>query len=944
MHERELAIREYYSPTTDSFWSWQDDGETIAWSDGRLIVFGEELSHVLKQLAPQGLPRLGSLLLLMAATRKNWAVDGSEVGLLAGILSTIKDAEYGQVDRSEALLLPTPPSVETKGASGADSSHVALLERVMSGLHKVRALDGSLRTSLKAKSALASIVFQGVAPVVEPKDAVPVADAIRPGLQSLLAGENDTVATGFGPFLLLQDLAAVAPGLERITPEAVRVWMETGLQEIPEPAPLDEVVEEEPPETREAARRVIEELLDSPEHAGMAKLAKQLLATITLPRKLTESNEHEMGGYSDITNRGTPDRLLLSELAQDGLTLAVRVAMNEAMYLHRETPPSVPNIRRELLIDVGVQSWGLPRVFATSVALALAASTPAGATFAASRGSGPLLEPVDLCTKEGLLAHLVSLEADPHLAEALPSFASQIEQAEEAVEAMVVMTAEAYAEPAVIDELRRLKADRLYIATVDRQGTFRLSERRDRGEKILRQAQLQLDQLVTNPSSLRVSRSLDSLPAIFRCKPFPLRLPCAVDGNNSWSVRNWGALSVTGDGRLLQWTNRSRGPRQLTDRLPKGKLWWSSPDISLSGRTHFIYGTSQKPIYYELDIPHGDLQGIALQCSDSSGFTMHNGVLFSIRSHYITGLNVATGEPTHHLMLPSDIRWIGGLFFVNTRTNAWLALSFNGTSLSVEPLPAFGVVNDPVVFVWEALGFDEPLAITRRGNLVASEGDRSKLPKISLPFEIDHVKNVSSDGTRLILVGSSRNREKRYLKLNLRPECTQVYGQLLDDRITRVASPASLRRRFRSVGVTQDRLLALRSSKSIVVIDKKNGQPVLHQISASTRLFEEQEFVDISDVDHLRYSLRIARLGVRFSVVLDSRGLLHLMPDSQQEQEVTIVLAEGELTGWRDDAVVFGRDYYLPEGVEGHEPRLASVRQVFKESIELLLRGLDGID
>ena len=40
---------------------------------------------------------------------------------------------------------------------------------------------------------------------------------------------------------------------------------------------------------------------------------------------------------SDISNRGPLDRLLLSESAHDDLTLAVRIALNEALYLRRES-------------------------------------------------------------------------------------------------------------------------------------------------------------------------------------------------------------------------------------------------------------------------------------------------------------------------------------------------------------------------------------------------------------------------------------------------------------------------------------------------------------------------------------------------------------------------------------------------------------------------------
>ncbi len=63
---------------------------------------------------------------------------------------------------------------------------------------------------------------------------------------------------------------------------------------------------------------------------------------VHLPRPLLQPDDIPVGGVSDISNRGTIDRLLLSELAQDDEMLTTRVAMNEVMYLRRETPPQNP--------------------------------------------------------------------------------------------------------------------------------------------------------------------------------------------------------------------------------------------------------------------------------------------------------------------------------------------------------------------------------------------------------------------------------------------------------------------------------------------------------------------------------------------------------------------------------------------------------------------------
>ena len=145
-----------------------------------------------------------------------------------------------------------------------------------------------------------------------------------------------------------------------------------------------------------------------------------------------------MGGISDISNRGPLDRLLLSELAHDDLTLAVRIATNEALYLRREAPPSSPPKRRAVLIDAGIRLWGVPRVFAAAVALSLVAATDRNIRVEAYRACGRSVEPVTLTRREGLLAHLEALEPDAHPGDALPAFLAAVSKDGDLTDAVIV--------------------------------------------------------------------------------------------------------------------------------------------------------------------------------------------------------------------------------------------------------------------------------------------------------------------------------------------------------------------------------------------------------------------------------------------------------------------------------------------------------------------------
>src|SRR5262249_9146804 len=156
-------------------------------------------------------------------------------------------------------------------------------------------------------------------------------------------------------------------------------------------------------------RRLIEDLSRDREYGAVARAARELMAAVRLPRRLAQREELAVGGVSDITNRGPLDRLLLSEFAPDDLTLAVPGAPNNALYLRRDPPMREPPGTLAVLLDSGLRVWGIPRVLASAVALALAACDKQHAQALFWRARGKQLLPVDLLSKKGLTEHLGAL-------------------------------------------------------------------------------------------------------------------------------------------------------------------------------------------------------------------------------------------------------------------------------------------------------------------------------------------------------------------------------------------------------------------------------------------------------------------------------------------------------------------------------------------------------
>jgi hypothetical protein len=264
----------------------------------------------------------------------------------------------------------------------------------------------------------------------------------------------------------------------------------------------------------------------------VARAARELLAAVRLPRRLGMRDELALGGVADITNRGPLDRLLLSELAHDDLTLSVRVALNEALYLRREPPMREPPGALALLLDSGVRLWGTPRVLATAVALALIARDKQHSEIMAWRSCGRQLHPLDLLSRQGLTQHLAALEPNAHAGESLSAFASAA--SENAQNQSVLIThRDALADP----EFRRALADHPaslgFIATVDGAGKFELHAMPLAHRAPLCEADLDLAEVFGERIAIPVIKTeVDlNLPAIFGVSPFPFLMPLSGSVN-----------------------------------------------------------------------------------------------------------------------------------------------------------------------------------------------------------------------------------------------------------------------------------------------------------------------------------------------------------------------------------------------------------------------------
>ena len=478
------------------------------------------------------------------------------------------------------------------------------------------------------------------------------------------------------------------------------------------------------------------------------------------------------GGVSDISNRGPLDRLLISELAHDETTLAMRVALNEALYYRRETPPSPPPRTRKLLLDAGVRMWGVPRVFATAVGLALAASSEEALHTAAFRASDRFLDDVDFTTREGLIVHLAVLETAAHPGEALAEFQDVLHDETNAAEGVLITSDDVLGDFEFQRQLASCEFEQLYIATVSRSGRYRLVVRSRRGEKVLREATFEIDKLLATPP--RRPKLIDPAatvePAILSREPFPLLLSVPLEVERSWHVEGVGVFTYTRDGRLLHWSHPARGGTQLAAGLPAGRLLACQPTAT-DGKTLAVIGKLSPNGLYALQIdfrqPRVTWTRLNFPDTPTLPVAIHADKVLLRHGGNVTALDFNTGEIDATCTLKSIHNVIGRV--IELRSGGFgcvaTAIAFDGSqTISTPPVAVLARADSPPpLAVFESRGTDGVVCVTSQGQLEIHGSTDLKDGSNGLKqIEVKHglhaplvVTNISRDGQRFLLAGRS---------------------------------------------------------------------------------------------------------------------------------------------------------------------------------------------
>jgi len=320
----------YFQSYDHYFFQWEDDAEVLAISEGNTIAYREYLVDVLEKLSHQGLPRFGTLLLTILATNINGK---SNVLAFEKLIENIElDKEFRQSVIFFLLNLTQLPQKYKEG-----NNRLMLFQTLFLNVHNAISYKENFYfiEQLKKKN------YEPYKLVTDKKEI--------------------TNSDAYQDLRAIQYLSKRFPDIESIV---------NSLLDLPEIDQLSVVLKEDIAE-KKMSNSLVDALIENEKTFHIGSLIKYIWGGLNIPFHSLLPSQQPMGGFSDLSNKGDFDKLLISEFANDDLIFLSRLANNEALYINREIPPQSNNVERIIIIDVSIKNWGTPKSIAYALMLAI---------------------------------------------------------------------------------------------------------------------------------------------------------------------------------------------------------------------------------------------------------------------------------------------------------------------------------------------------------------------------------------------------------------------------------------------------------------------------------------------------------------------------------------------------------------------------------------------
>jgi hypothetical protein len=463
----------YFQSYEPYFWRWEEDAEVLALADGSTIAYTEEILKTLAVVAENGLPPFGVLLLVNVAIN---STEGDALSFIENRLTGLKigDVKLDSQMKAEAFqvlrLLQSMPQEYKTG-----QRRQMLFQAIFENTHnRVKAATSrGIVNFLKEKKNRSFIqIKKALTPNVFMKD-----------VQILMLLSRK--------FKDVQSIIKAIEGLPELEDEQLPLLETKTVSET-------------------TYKDFVEELMDNPQTFQVGALIKPIWAGFKIPIFNAHPSEQPLGGVSDLSNKGSFDKLLISEFANDDLVFMSRLANNEALYLQREMPPVTDKLQRIILIDISLKAWGIPKILAHASSLAISkhpASKSESNAFVVGDAYHPMsYEKTDLLV-DGLQKVAVGLNAH----KGIEMFLKEHKNSKQ-LEIFYITTTDGLKYPEINKILAEHHALFKYLITTNAEGDINFYRNRNNAFKHLQTIKLPLERLWKKPVSTTTTKPLVKPP------------------------------------------------------------------------------------------------------------------------------------------------------------------------------------------------------------------------------------------------------------------------------------------------------------------------------------------------------------------------------------------------------------------------------------------------
>lgn len=568
-----MNLYQYFQPHQNYFWQWEDQAEVIAINNGNTIVYKDLMFKMLKSIHPQGIPPFGAFLLALVATNPNAQQDKKEA---YEILQTI---------------FTVPNNLEN-------------LKLTFAFLEVLTALPEEYKTG-KKRIQVFQTIFEDSHNLIGTKWAKRLVKKMGKGeydAEQLMKKKPFSINTFNNDLKCLRLLLRRFPSPQSIL---------DGIANLPEPIeeiPLDSTQENT---SINEPKDFVEELISHYKTFYVGTLIKRIWSGMNIPMQSILPNEQRLGGVADLTNKGTFDKLLISEFAYDDLTFLSRLANQEALYLNRERPPNNDALERFILVDASLKTWGKSKNIAYAVMLAIA-KHPKSKIASKAFSLGNDYREIQYEDINQLIDSFQHLTVNLYPTNALEAFLKDHKKSAE----IVLITASNALKDLPMQQLIAQYQNRIrYVIATEEEGKIDIYRNQNHSRKHLQSIQLPLEQLWSNKNK-RVQNRQDSPKNYLDIKgtKYPLLFPpqrtrqVLIDNDNNM-------FAISNDKKLFRLPDSSsnvsvqNGWHLLLDQLPSGSTHFVMGQIENGPHILFCYIAKDKKVIL-LNLSNGEQKHI----------------------------------------------------------------------------------------------------------------------------------------------------------------------------------------------------------------------------------------------------------------------------------------------------------------------------------------------